>query len=59
MELSYFILTCESMNMFDGKIIHLNKKVKNIEEVHQIVLDNLDKYPDSHWELYPNSIKIS
>lgn len=59
MNLSYFTLICENVDMFDGKIIHINQKVKNIEEVHQIVMNNLDKYPDSHWELYPNSIKIS
>lgn len=59
MNLSYFILTCEDVDMFDGKVIHINQKVKDIEEVHQIVKNNLDKYPDSHWELYSNSIKIS
>lgn len=59
MNLSYFTLICENVDMFDGKVIHINQKVKNIEEVHQIVMKNLDKYPDSHWELYPNSIKIS
>lgn len=59
MNLSYFILTCEGVDMFDGKVIHINQKAKDIEEVHQIVMNNLDKYPDSHWELYPNSIKIS
>lgn len=59
MELSYFILTCEEMDMFDGKIVHINQKVKNIEEVHQIVTENLDRYPNAHWELYSNSIKVS
>lgn len=59
MNLFYFTLICENVDMFDGKVIHINQKVKNIEEVHQIVMNNLDKYPDSHWELYPNSIKIS
>lgn len=59
MNLSYFILTCEDVDMFDGKVIHINQKVKDIEEVHQIVMNNIDKYPNSHWELYSNSIKIS
>lgn len=58
MESSYFIVTCEEMDMFDGKIIHINQKAKNIEEVHKIVTNNINKYPLAHWELHTNLISI-
>lgn len=58
MDLLYFIVTCEETDSFDGKIIHVNEKAKDIEEVHHIVSSCLDKYPSGHWELYPCHIKI-
>ena len=58
MNLSYFIDTCEETDMFDGKIIHINQKARNIDEVHEIVVNNLNKYPTAHWELHTNSISI-
>ena len=58
MDLSYFIVTCEETNPFDGKIIRVNEKAKDIEEVHRIVASSLKKYPTGHWELYPCHIKI-
>ena len=58
MNLSYFIVTCEETDLFDGKIIHVNEKAKDIEEVHQIVTSSLDKYPAAHWELFPCYVKM-
>lgn len=58
MNLSYFIVTCEETDQFDGKIIHVNEKAKNLEEVHQIVTSSINKYPTAHWELFPCTIKM-
>ena len=51
MNLSYFIVTCEETDMFDGKIIHINQKARNIDEVHEIVVNNLNKYPTAHLDI--------
>ena len=49
----YFNLVCEEMEITGGKIIHLDKNIGNIEDVHKSVKENLDKYPNAKWELYP------
>lgn len=53
MNFSYFIVTCSEIDMFDGLIIHVNEKAKDINEVHQIVKKNLNEYPNAHWQLFP------
>lgn len=58
MELSYFNVICEEIDVFDGKVIHINKKAKNIEEICKIITEHLSEHPTAHWELYPCSIKI-
>ena len=58
MDMSYFIVTCEETDPFEGKVIHVNEKAKDIEEVYQIIASCLDKYPMAHWSLYPCYIKI-
>lgn len=58
MDLSYFIVTCEEVDVLDGKIIRVNEKAKDIEEVHQIVTSYLGKYPMAHWGLFPCHIKM-
>lgn len=58
MDMSYFIVTCEETDLFEGKVIHVNRKAKDIDEVHQIIVSCLDKYPTAHWNLYPCHIKI-
>lgn len=58
MELSYFNVICEEIDMFDGKVIHVNKKAKNIEEICEIITEHLRKHPTAHWELYPCFVKI-
>ena len=57
MDMLYFIVTCEETDPFEGKIIHVNEKARDIEEVHQIVVSRLDKFPAAHWALYPCHIK--
>ena len=33
MDLSYFVVTCEETDLFDGKIVRVNKKARDIDEV--------------------------
>lgn len=49
----YFNLICEEIGLTGGKIIHIDVNIGNMEEVHKVVLDNIDKYPNAKWELYP------
>lgn len=58
MNVEYYIVVCQEIDMFDGLVIHVNQKVKNLDEVHKIVVENIDKYPNGKWELFKNSIKI-
>lgn len=57
MEKRYFNVVCEELGVFGGKIIHVDKNVKDMDDVHKIVCDNIWKYPNGHWELYPMIIK--
>ena len=49
----YFNLICEEISYFGGKIIYIDTNVGNMDEVHKIVTDNIEKYPNAKWELYP------
>ena len=57
MEKMYFNVICEELGVFGGKIIHVDKNVKDMDDVHKIVCDNILKYPNGHWELYSMTIK--
>lgn len=50
---NYFNLICEEICILGGKIIHIDQNVSNMEEVHKIVCDNIGKFPNAKWELYP------
>ena len=41
-----------------GKVIHIDTNVGSLEEVHKIVTDNADKYPNGKWELYPMQLAV-
>ena len=58
MELSYFSVICEEIDVFDGKIIHINEKAKNVDEVCKIITEHSNRYPAAHWELHPCSVKM-
>lgn len=53
----YFNLICEEMAITGGKIIHVDVNVGDMNEVHKIVCDNVNKYPNGKWELYPMIIE--
>lgn len=57
-EIKYFIVVCQEMDAFDGLVVHINKKAKDLNEVHEIVMDNVEKYPNGKWELYNHTIKL-
>lgn len=58
MNLSYFNVICEEMDVFDGKVIHINQKAKDIDEVCQIIKTCLEEHPMAHWELYPCHVRM-
>lgn len=49
----YYNVICEEISILGGKIIHIDKNVGNLDEVHEVVADNVDRYPNGKWELYP------
>jgi hypothetical protein len=48
----YFNVICEEIEVTGGKVIHIDKNVGNMEEVHRIVCENMEKHPNAKWELY-------
>ena len=48
----YFNVICEEISVLGGKIIHLDKNVGTLDEVHDIVLKNFEKFPNGKWELH-------
>ena len=49
----YFNLICEELEITGGKIIHIDKNVGTMEDVHKIVSENVHKHPNAKWELHP------
>jgi len=49
----YFNLICEEMEITGGKVIHIDKNIGNMDEVHKVVCENIEEYPNAKWELYP------
>lgn len=54
----YYNVICEEICITGGKIIHIDTNVGTLEEVHNIVIDNANKYPNGKWELYPVQLAI-
>lgn len=55
--MEYFNLICEEIEITGGKLIHLDKNVKNLKEIYEILEENIHKYPNAKWEIYPMYIK--
>lgn len=53
----YFNLICEELEVTGGKVIHIDKNIGNMDDVHIIVKENIEKFPNAKWELYPMIIK--
>ena len=47
------------MSVFGGKIIHVDENAGNLDEVHNIVLANMNAHPNAKWELYPMIFKTA
>lgn len=54
----FYNLICEELCITGGKVIHIDTNVGSLEEVHKIVTDNADKYPNGKWELYPMQLAV-
>ena len=52
----YFSMVCEEMEVTGGKTIHINENVGSEEEVHNLFWENVYKYPNAKWEIYPSGI---
>lgn len=48
----YFNIICEEICITGGKVIHIDKNVGEIDEVHKIVSENYKKYIGGTWELH-------
>lgn len=49
----YYNVICEELGIVGGKVIHIDKNVGNMDDVHKIVCEHIEKYPNAKWELYP------
>nr|DAG57832.1 MAG TPA: hypothetical protein [Caudoviricetes sp.] len=56
---AYFNVICEEISYVGGKIIHVDENVSNMDEVHKVVCENIEKFPNGKWELYPCFITIN
>lgn len=56
--MTYYNLICEELCATGGKIIHIDTNVGTLEEVHKIVTENADIYPNGKWELYPMQVAV-
>lgn len=56
--MTYYNLICEELCVTGGKVIHVDTNVKNMEEVHKIVCENISKFPNGKWELYPMQLAV-
>lgn len=57
MEKMYFNVICEEISVLGGKIIYLDKNVGTLDDVHDIVLKNFEKFPNGKWELHTFILK--
>ena len=49
----YYKLNFEEIEKKGGKVIHIDKNLGNMNDVHKLVCANISKYPNAKWELYP------
>lgn len=58
MDRMYFNLICEEIEVTGGKVIDVDRNIGSIEDVHKIVKQDVKKYPNAKWELYPMVINM-
>lgn len=49
----YYNVICEEIELTGGKVIHIDKNLGNMNDVHKLVCENINKHPNAKWELYP------
>lgn len=54
----FYNLICEELCITGGKVIHIDTNVDSLEEAHKIVTENVNKYPNGKWELYPIQLAV-
>lgn len=58
MSRQYYNVICEEISILGGKVIHIDRNVGSLDEVHEVVTANVNKYPNGKWELYPMIITM-
>ena len=58
MDRQYYNVICEEISILGGKVIHIDTNVGSLDEVHEVVSENVGKYPNGKWELYPMIITM-
>ena len=48
----YYNVICEEIEITGGKVIHIDKNLGNMNDVHKLVCENISKYPNAKCELY-------
>lgn len=54
----YFNLICEEMCLTGGKVIHIDENKESLEAVHDVVKQNILKFPNAKWELHIMGFKL-
>ena len=54
----FYNLICEELCITGGKVIYIDTNVGSLEEAHKIVIENVNKYPNGKWELYPMQLAV-
>ncbi len=57
-ETMYFNLICEEICLTGGKIIHIDENKESLEDVHNVVKENILRYPNAKWELHVMGIAL-
>ncbi len=57
MDRQYYNVICEEISILGGKVIHIDKNVGSLDE-DEVVSENVDRYPNGKWELYPMIITM-
>ncbi len=53
----FYSVICEEIGITGGKIIHVNENRGTIQEVHDLVDENIEKYPNAKWEVHPRGLR--
>lgn len=59
MEFKFYQVVCLEVDLWDGIIVHVNEKSKDLEGVSVIIQQNIKKFPNGKWEIYPYALSMN